>query len=285
MTVAEMTAPASTPALRLALPANAENIAVIRQALGGMAAELGADPELIDDIKTAVSEAATNAVVHAYPEGEGGPIEVLATARGSQFEVVVRDRGVGMQPRPLEPQEPSLRVGLALIGALADQVEIRGEQGAGTELKIGFDLERQDDPLYEAGEPETVGVGQTRIAIEGSETAGAAIPKVLELLAARSDLDLDRLGDAQLVGDFLSSAASTIDSKPLEVSISELDNAIEIRVGPLEPGLGEKMLRSGDLPGYGNTLESVADRTEVTTQDTDKGPADFLILEIATKAR
>jgi anti-sigma regulatory factor (Ser/Thr protein kinase) len=274
------------PTLRLTLPAKAENIAVIRQALGGLAAELGVGPEMVDDIKTAVSEAATNVVVHAYPDGEEGPIEVLATARGREFEVIVRDRGIGMQPRPLGLEAQSLRVGLALIGALTAGVEIRGEQGEGTQVRMSFPLE--PDAIGVPGfdsEPAVVEEDQTLIAVHGAESGGAAIPKILEILAARSDLDLDRLSDVQLIGDYLShwTSHATVDSRPLSIVINEQTTALEIAIGPLEPGLGDRMLKQSELPGFGNTLERMVDKAEVIGRETEHGQADFLVLEIASQ--
>lgn len=288
MSVAEdMGTESRTPALRITLPARAENIAVIRQAIAGMAAELGADADLIDDIKTAVSEAVTNAVVHAYPDELEGPLEVSATVSGRQLEIAIRDRGVGMQPRPLSSDQPNLRVGLALIGALAYGVEIRGERNKGTDVRIRFDLDRDgvrpsildDPPKSDTSADETV------IEVGSAEPGGAAITKVLELLAARSDFSLDRLADAQLIGDFLAhwTTEASIDSKPLEVSVAELKDAIEIRVGPLEPGAGREMMERGDLPGYGNALEHLADRAELIEEQTVDGPADFVALRIGTR--
>jgi len=66
-----------------------ENIAVVRHGLAGLAEGLGAEPDLVDDIKTAVSEAVTNAVVHGYPESVG-PIDVEARVTDSLLEIVVR---------------------------------------------------------------------------------------------------------------------------------------------------------------------------------------------------
>jgi len=274
------------PTLRLTLPAKAENIAVIRQALGGLAAELGLAREMVDDIKTAVSEAATNVVVHAYPGLEEGPIEVLATAGVREFEVVVRDHGIGMQPRPLASDEQSLRVGLALIGALSSGVEIRGEQGEGTQVRMSFPLDGDVAivPGFDS-EPAVVEEDQTLIAVRGAESGGAAIPKILEILAARSDLNLDRLTDVQLIGDYLShwSSRSTVDSKPLSIVINEHTSALEIAIGPLEPGLGDRMLKDSELPGFGNTLERVVDNAVVVGRETEDGQADFLVLEIASQ--
>ena len=58
----------AVPDLQLHLPARAENVAVIRHALGGLGDALGLDPGDLADMKLAVTEACTNVVMHAYPE-------------------------------------------------------------------------------------------------------------------------------------------------------------------------------------------------------------------------
>lgn len=274
-----------TPTLRLTLPARAENIAVVRQALTGLAAELGAAPELIDDIKTAVSEAVTNVVIHAYPEAEDGPIEISANVRGRNLEVVIRDAGVGMQPRPLDAEQPTLRVGLALIGALVDSFEVSGEEGVGTEVRLSFDLYRRADGATNSAVAALKGDADsptTHIAVRGSEAGGAAIPKVLEMMVARSSLTLDQLADAQLLGDYLShwSASATIDSRPLELGIENRGGSLELRIGPLDPGLGHEMVERSEVRGLGQTLDRLAHRVEVDEVDTEAGAAEYLVLEI-----
>jgi serine/threonine-protein kinase RsbW len=273
----------SIDTLRLTVPARAENIALVRQALAGLAGALGAPSELIDDIKTAASEAATNVVTHAYPDGEEGPLEVCATVTGRHLEILVRDAGVGMQPRPLEAGQPSLRVGLALIGALADSFSVSGEEGRGTEVKLSFDLYRGADSSAQV-EPIESGVApdETRIAVRGSEPGGAAIPRVLEMLAARSSMTLDQLSDAQLLGDYLAhwNSQASIDSQPLQMSITDRDGTLALRIGPLNPGIGKRILENSAIPGLGQTIERLAEKIEFEETSTDEGPAEFLTMEI-----
>jgi len=73
--------PSAAGEVRLTLPAVAENVAVVRQALTGMTEALGIGPGVLADMKTAVSEACNNVVVHAYPEpAPARPVEVKAVA-------------------------------------------------------------------------------------------------------------------------------------------------------------------------------------------------------------
>ena len=86
--------------LQMSLPARAENVAVVRHALAGLADRIGMDEPGIADLKTVVTEACMNVVVHAYPADEPGPLEVEATQELDGLTVVVRDFGMGIRPAP-----------------------------------------------------------------------------------------------------------------------------------------------------------------------------------------
>jgi hypothetical protein len=64
------------------------------------------------------------------------------------------------------------------------------------------------------------------------------------------------------------------------VAITDGEGRVEIRIGPLEPGVGTRMLESNALPGLGNTLERITDRAEITRTDTDAGTGEYLVLEL-----
>jgi anti-sigma regulatory factor (Ser/Thr protein kinase) len=128
------------PEVWLSVPARAENVAVVRQALAGLCEALLAEPRVVADVKLAVTEACTNVVVHAYPETDDGVIEVEARPRGRHVTVVVRDHGQGIVPRA---DSPGLGLGLPMIASLSDSVEIRGgTDEATTEVIMTFALDR-----------------------------------------------------------------------------------------------------------------------------------------------
>jgi serine/threonine-protein kinase RsbW len=133
------------PEVRLRMPARPEGVAVVRQALAGMADALDFDAAVLADMKMAVSEACTNVVVHAY-EGEAGTLEVEMHAGEVGLTIVVRDHGAGIQPRPPRSEPPALGLGLPLIAALSDAFELRGSTGMGTEVRMTFSYERVTDP-------------------------------------------------------------------------------------------------------------------------------------------
>jgi serine/threonine-protein kinase RsbW len=64
--------PGAASSVRILLVSIPENLTLVRGMLGGLGDSLGMDPELLDDVKTAVSEASNNVVMHAYG-GEAGP--------------------------------------------------------------------------------------------------------------------------------------------------------------------------------------------------------------------
>ncbi len=144
------------PAVRLTLPARPEGVAVVRQALAGMADALDFDATILADVKMAVSEACTNVVVHAY-EGDHGLLEVEMHAGEAGLTIVVRDHGAGIQPRLARTEPPALGLGLPLIAALSDSFELRGSTGAGTEVRMTFAYDRTRDPAHENPVTGTVG--------------------------------------------------------------------------------------------------------------------------------
>lgn len=145
--------------VRLTLPARAEGVAVVRQALAGLADALDVDAAVLADMKMAVSEACTNVVVHAYGEHEGN-LEVEMAVDESSLTIVVRDRGGGIdRDAPRSEDVPALGLGLPLIAALSDAFELRGERGQGTEVRMTFRSARDGvDPAEE--HPVQGGVGK-----------------------------------------------------------------------------------------------------------------------------
>ncbi len=82
------------PTCGLTMPARPEGVAVVRQALAGMADALDFDAAVLADMKMAVSEACTNVVVHAYEDADG-VLEVEMTADELGLTIRVRDHGSG----------------------------------------------------------------------------------------------------------------------------------------------------------------------------------------------
>jgi serine/threonine-protein kinase RsbW len=127
----------TTPDIELALPARAANIAVVRHAFGALGEAFAIDEETLSNIRLAITEACTNVVVHAYPDGDEGPLEVFATLRDEKLEVVVRDEGQGIGPRA---DSPGLGLGLPLIASLTESVQLGRDGDEHTEVRMIFPL-------------------------------------------------------------------------------------------------------------------------------------------------
>lgn len=122
------------------VPACARNVSELRRSVVEFAAANGVREPRLSDVAVAVSEAVTNAVVHAFRGvGDGGTVMVAVAVREQQWiDVRVIDSGSGMAPRD---DSPGLGLGLPLIRHLADQFDHRRpDGGVGTELWMRFEL-------------------------------------------------------------------------------------------------------------------------------------------------
>jgi anti-sigma regulatory factor (Ser/Thr protein kinase) len=126
-----------TPDFQLTLPARAENVAVVRHAFGGLGDAFDVPDHALADVKLAVTEACTNVVVHAYPDGDG-PMAISAGLSDTALVVVVADEGRGILPRP---DSPGLGLGLPLIATLATSLELGTNDRDETEVRMTFELE------------------------------------------------------------------------------------------------------------------------------------------------
>ena len=109
-----------------------------RQAVRGYAAEQGADADTLAAVELCVSEAVSNAVLHAYRKlGRRGPVEVEAQRPDGYLCVYVRDRGSGLRRRE---DSPGLGLGLPLIYQTAEELDVRAPREGGTELMMRFEL-------------------------------------------------------------------------------------------------------------------------------------------------
>jgi serine/threonine-protein kinase RsbW len=122
--------------VRLNLPARPENVAVVRHVLGAFAEALHLPLEVVEDMRLAVTEACTNVVRHAYDDGiEPGQLEIIIRPAGDVLDVIVSDQGRGIGPSP-DTAGPGL--GLPLIAALVDSLEIQHAPRAGSRLAMSF---------------------------------------------------------------------------------------------------------------------------------------------------
>jgi serine/threonine-protein kinase RsbW len=134
----------SPHAIRLTIPAKAEYITLSRLALTGIV-RLHGQPlsaEVIGDLKLALTEACTNSVRHAYGDTQGS-VQILYELHDDRLVVEVTDDGAGFDP-PATPSDAFAGediseeggLGIAIIEALADELEIREGAGGGSSLRF-----------------------------------------------------------------------------------------------------------------------------------------------------
>jgi serine/threonine-protein kinase RsbW len=121
--------------VKLTLPAQPENVAVMRHVLGAFAESMHLPEELIEDLRLAVTEACTNVVRHAYADGDPGAVEISIEPGEDHVHVVVADfgRGIGASS---DTSGPGL--GLPLIAAIADAVDLQSAPGGGSRVTMSF---------------------------------------------------------------------------------------------------------------------------------------------------
>jgi serine/threonine-protein kinase RsbW len=124
----------------LVIPARPEYLALGRLALTGLLRTQAIEPDLIADLKLALTEACSNSVRHAYRDGGHGVVEIRYELEGNRLAVEVADDGDGFDPALLhadasEPDEGGL--GIAIIRALTDDLEI-GPRPGGRGSRLRF---------------------------------------------------------------------------------------------------------------------------------------------------
>jgi serine/threonine-protein kinase RsbW len=135
------------PFIRLTVPALPEQVGLIRRVLDALAETVPLPPRTLEDMRLVVTEACTNVVRHAYGR-DGGPLEVVIRPRDEAVEVIVSDRGRGVHPRT-DSDGPGL--GLSLIAALTERLDVAHTPGGGTRLAMSFSLRSADPVSVEAG--------------------------------------------------------------------------------------------------------------------------------------
>ncbi len=134
--------------MKLVIDAISENEALARVAAATFLTRLHPTLEEMEDVKTAVSEAVTNAIIHGVPED--GKVYITCESEKNIFTVIVEDHGVGIENvekamEPLfttKPQQDRAGMGFAFMEAFMDELKVNSAPGRGTSVRmekaIGF---------------------------------------------------------------------------------------------------------------------------------------------------
>ncbi|MBR6739896.1 MAG: anti-sigma F factor [Clostridia bacterium] len=129
--------------VRLEMPALSVNEGFARVFASAFAARLDPTLEELADIRTAVSEAVTNAIVHAYPDGVG-TVVLTARVKGERLlEYTVKDRGRGIEdiPQAMTPMfttggEERSGLGFTIMESFTDSLKVTSSPGKGTTVRF-----------------------------------------------------------------------------------------------------------------------------------------------------
>lgn len=111
-----------------------------RRAVTDWARSYVEDRAVLSDIALAITEAATNVVLHAYRDhDEPGAVTIEAEYLHDHVCFYVRDEGSGLAPRV---DSPGLGLGLGLIAQVADSADVRAPEDGGTEVVMRFNISR-----------------------------------------------------------------------------------------------------------------------------------------------
>lgn len=127
--------------IELKFNATLENETVVRNTIGLFASTINCTIEDIIDVKTIVSEAVSNAIIHGYEQDKNKEVSVLASLNNNELTIIVSDEGVG-----IDNVAEALRVnfssknrsglGLTIIKSLSDDLSIKSKKDFGTKLII-----------------------------------------------------------------------------------------------------------------------------------------------------
>ena len=125
--------------IKLEFPSRSSNEAFARVAAAAFAAQLDPTLEELEDVKTAVSEAVTNCIVHAYPERVGRIRLKMRILEGGTLEIAVQDWGKGIEDveKAREPLfttggEERGGMGFTIMESFTDKLRVRSRPGRGT---------------------------------------------------------------------------------------------------------------------------------------------------------
>jgi anti-sigma regulatory factor (Ser/Thr protein kinase) len=273
------------PNVRLNLASTPENVVLVREMLSGVAEAVRLDGGDLNDIRTAVTEACNNVVLHAY-EDETGPMDVEVCIGEDALRVLVRDHGNGIKARDDIADRTPPGIGVHVIQTLTNTVEFKDGPDGGTEVRMEFTPSTGTlEPFPKDGLPAPTlvepfpkdGLPPPTLALADSPTtatvsiapislARTVLPRMVSALAARAHFSTDRISDAQLLADALvAHAHGAMSGDHLSIDVNVEPRELELRIAPLGAGRGQRLIGDSELDGLGRVIEKLTDRCGVAT--------------------
>lgn len=136
--------------IKFEFPSRSVNESFARAAAASFAARLDPTLEELADIKTAVSEAVTNCIVHAYPDTVGTIWMRVGVREGNVLEIMIKDKGVGIpdidkarEPLFTTGGEDRSGMGFTIMESFMDKVRVRSKEGRGTTVVLTRKIKRR----------------------------------------------------------------------------------------------------------------------------------------------
>ncbi|WP_422664948.1 anti-sigma F factor [Aneurinibacillus uraniidurans] len=130
--------------MRLSFAARSENEGFARITVAAFLARLPLTLEEVEEIKTVVSEAVTNSIIHGYEGDETGTVVIETTYTPSAIEILIEDQGIGIADleearQPLFTTKPELErsgMGFTIMESFMDAMEVESEINRGTRIRL-----------------------------------------------------------------------------------------------------------------------------------------------------
>jgi serine/threonine-protein kinase RsbW len=255
------------PIVDLHAQSRPQTLTIVRGMLSGIAEELAMDPELLDDLKTSVSEACNNVVLHAYA-GAPGPMDVRVFVDDDGIRVSVEDRGVGLSEPLPAIEDGSGGLGVSVMQALARDVSLIRRKGGGTEVLMQFDGHRDERPLFTVPAAPTVehrpasGAVDDELTVTVSPVAllSPVLGRIARTVAATAHFSLDRFSDVYLITDALAAHADhAAVGNRITTRVRASNRRLALALGPFRRGTGRLLERCAPSP-----LSMLADEITVS---------------------
>jgi len=265
------------PWVRLELTSRPEAARLVRSMSSAAGAALGFDPELLADVNTAVTEACNNVILHAYGDGTG-PMSVELRSGEGGVEVRVCDQGDGI--RNTMPDHTGLKVGLALMSAVADRAEFINVPDGGTEVRLSFrppagpripassdDRRSTDGSSAWQAELHSGLNGDVVLTVSPVALLGPVLGRIGRALAPSAGFSLQRCYDVFLLSDAIGAHAErAATSASISVALGAHDQRLDFALAPLRVGTSACLEQDGS-PALGDTLAALSEELAFVTRD------------------
>lgn len=130
--------------MQIQFSALSQNESFARVTVAAFIAQIDPTLDQLTEIKTVVSEAVTNAIIHGYEQNPAGVIFISAVIEDDAVDIVIRDEGVGIKDveearQPLFTTKPELErsgMGFTIMENFMDDIEVESQPGAGTTIRL-----------------------------------------------------------------------------------------------------------------------------------------------------